>query len=344
MRSRLLSRHALEALAGADSIRSLLLALANTAYQDAVQAVLAQTPPGGVEAGRLAEALRLDLVQTVGRVRRFFSGGGQAEKLAALALRRFDVHNLKTILRGLAQQVPPAEMLDSTMPVGELGPAELALLVRAPHVSAALDLLATWRLPLARPLLELRAAAEQHPAEVVAMELALERWHMRSALEEAEAADAEGAPLLRTLRREADSSNILSALRLTGTLERPRPEQDPYVGPGMLPLALVRAAAARPTVAEAVRALASTPYGPALSAALPEYERSRRLSVFELALAQVEQRMRVQQAVEDVLGIAVLLAYLTLKSNEVADLRAIAYGITLGATPDEIRAGLLAAA
>jgi vacuolar-type H+-ATPase subunit C/Vma6 len=58
----------------------------------------------------------------------------------------------------------------------------------------------------------------------------------------------------------------------------------------------------------------------------------------------LEQRLRIQQAVDDVLGIGVLLAYLTLKTNEVANLRAIAYGIALGAAPDEIRADLLVAA
>jgi V/A-type H+-transporting ATPase subunit C len=343
MRSRLLPRHALDALAGADSIRAFLLALAGTAYQVAVQAVLAQAPPGAVGAERVAEALRQDLLQTIGRVRRFFSGGEQAENLAALALRRYDVHNLKTILRGLAQQAPPAQMLDSTMPVGELSPAELALLARAPHISAALDLLATWRLPLARPLLEQRAA-EQHLAEVPAMELALERWHLSSAFAEAQAANGDGASLCRALQWEADIGNILIALRLAGAAVRPRPSEAPYVGPGLVPLPQVMAAAARPSVAEAVNTLAATAYGSALRAALPEYERSRRVSVFEMALVRLEQRLRVRQAVDDVLGIGVLLAYLALKTNEVADLRTITYGIALQVTPDEMRTELLAAA
>jgi V/A-type H+-transporting ATPase subunit C len=344
MRSRLLSRRALEALADADSIRSLLLALADTAYQAAVQTVLAQTPASDVGAERLVEALRQDLLQTIGRVRSFFSGGELAEKLAALALRRYDVDNLQTILRGLAQQVPPAEILESTMPIGELRPAELALLARAPHVSAALDLLATWRLPLARPLLEQRAAAQERPVEVLALELALERWHVRSAIQEAQAANSDGVSLYRALRREADISNILTALRLAGAAERPRPDEDPYVGPGLVALPLVMAAAARPSIAESVNTLAPTPYGSALRAALPEYERSQRLSAFEIALARLEQRLRIQQAVDDVLGIGVLLAYLALKTNEVANLRTIAYGIALGTAPEEIGADLLVAA
>jgi V/A-type H+-transporting ATPase subunit C len=344
LKSRLLSRRELEALAGAGSTRGLLLALSETTYRAAVQAVLAQAPPGEAEADRLAEALRLDLLDTLGRVRRFFQPYPDASQLAALALRRLDVHNLKTILRGLLRQVPTAEILASTMPAGDLNPVELSQLAHAPHVSEALDLLATWRFPLARPLLEWRAAPAQANGDLAQLELALERWHLRSAREAAEAAGADAAALVHALRREADAANITTALRLASLAERPSPAADVLVDPGQVPLAVIQAAAAQSTILGAVHALEATPYGPALRTALPEYEHSRHLSVFEHALTRLEQRLRVRHAIEDALGIGVLLAYLALKTNEVADLRAIAYGIALGEPPEAMRAALLAPA
>lgn len=341
LKSRLLPRATLEALAEAGSIRSLLLALTDTTYRAPVQAVLAQAPPGEVEAHWLAEALRLELLNTQGRVRGFFSDSDAAGRLAAVVFRRYDVHNVKAVLRGLSRQAPAAEITLSTMPIGDLGPAELARLAGSARVSAALDLLATWRLPLAQPLLAWRAAANDHSADLAHMEVALERWHLLAALEAAEAAGANGAALHRALRREADAANALTALRLASMVERPLPDTQLFAVPGFVPLALVLDSASRPSVEQAARAWERTAYGPALIATLPEYEATRRLSVFERALSRRDQHILVREAIEDALGIGVLLAYLALKRNEIANLRAIAHGLALGEAPDEIRAELL---
>jgi V/A-type H+-transporting ATPase subunit C len=344
LKSRLLPRGTLEALAETDSAHNLMLALMDTPYRAAVQTALAQAPTSETSAPALAEALRLELLNTLGRVRAFFSPNDEAGRLAILALRRFDVHNLKAVLRGLVRQIPTADILASTMPVGELGTAELALLARAPHVSAMLDLLATWRIPLARPWLEWRARATPSGlADLARMETSLERWHLRTALEAAQAAGPEGAALCEALRREADAMNIMIALRLVGAGERLPTEVEVFVGPGLVPVSLVSAAALQPAIVDAVRAWEPTPYGPALQGALVDYEHNRRLSAFERALTRLEQRTRLRQAIEDALGIGILLAYMALKTNEVADLRAIASGIAFGEKPETLRAGLLVA-
>ncbi|MCC6189778.1 MAG: V-type ATPase subunit [Anaerolineales bacterium] len=341
LKSRLLPRAALEALAETGSIRGLLLALTDTAYRAPAQAVLAQAPPGAVEAHWLAEALRVDLLNTLGRVRGFFSASDEAGPLAAVVFGRYDVHNVKAVLRGLARQAPAAEIVASTMPIGDLGPAELARLAGSARVSAALDLLATWCLPLAQPLLAWRASANDHPLDLAHMEVALERWRLLDALEAAEAAGANGAALQRALRREADAANALTALRLASMAKRSLLDTQLFAGPGFVPVALVLESASRPSVEQAVRAWERTAYGPALTATLPEYEATRRLSVFERALSRLDQHVLMREAIEDALGIGVLLAYIALKRNEIANLRAIAHGLALGAALDELLAELL---
>lgn len=342
MKSRLLTRRALEGLAEAGSVQGLITALTNTAYREAVEAALVRLT--GMAC--LAEALRTDLVATVGKVRAFFSG--RAGELAGIVLRRYDLHNVKTVLRGLAQHAPASDILASTLPVGDLRPADLAQLAGAANFRAAIDLLATWRAPLARPLLELRA--HRPGAEVPELELALDRWHMRAALQVARAADEDGRPLLEALTLEADAANILTALRLIGVPDRAAVLRQRFgvddvtllfIGPGRAPFAPLAEAAHQPSVAHAVNVLAETPYGPLLAGAMESYSATGRLSVFERALARRQLEHAAGLIARDPLGIGVLVGYVALKTNEVANLRLIAHGLMLGEKPDQIRAELM---
>lgn len=341
MKSRLLSRRTLNDLAEVGSVPALMTALAETAYREAVQTALARTAEARVGVKDLAEALRDDLAATVGQASGFFSEPGTARRLAILVLRRYDVHNVKAILRGLARQAPADEILAAALPVAELRPADLAGLARAANVRAAIDLLATWRIPLAQPLLELNAARRNGGADVPDLELALERWHLRTALDLAANAGDAGAVLLTALKLQADATNVLTALRLVGEPGAPADAAGLFVAPGNLPLPLLKAAASRNTVSEAVGVLAHTSYGPALSRALARYEITLRRSDFERALAQLELEYAARLFVRDPLGIGVLVGYVALKTNEVANLRTLAQGLTLGEKPDRIRAEML---
>ncbi len=347
MKSRLLSRRTLESLAEAGSVQELIAALSNTAYREAVEVALARSTaePAGMDC--LTEALRSDLAATVGHARRFFSGA--AAELAVLALRRYDVHNTKTVLRGLARLVAASEILNGTLPVGELRAADLAQLAQSADVRVAIDLLATWRIPLARPLLALRGRGREGALEVPAMELALDRWHLSTALQAARDAGEAGRPLLAMLATEADEANILTALRLVGASNVTRTLREYFgvdelallfVGPGHVQLALLTEAAHKTSVPEALKVLAGTPYHAVLAGAMEAYAASGRLSVFERALSQRALQRAAGLLMHDPLGIGVLLGYVALKTNEIANLRVVAQGLAIGDKPEHIRAEL----
>ncbi len=339
MRSRLLSRQTVEGLADVGSVQGLITALTHTAYRDAVQAALVRL----ADMECLAEALRNDLIATVGKARSFFSGS--AGELATLVLRRYELHNIKTVLRGLVRQAPADEILASTLPIGELRPVDLAELARAANMRAAIDLIATWRLPLAQPLLELRAT--KPGAELLEMEVALDHWHFRTALETAGRVDS---VLGEALAREADAANIMTALTLIGvsdaaTILRERfgsGDTTPlFVGPGHVPVALLAETTRQESVSQAISLLAQTPYGATLAGAMDAYATSARLSVFERALTQRRLQYVAGLMAHDPLGIGVLLGYVALKANEVANIRAVAHGLMLAEKPDRIRAELV---
>jgi V/A-type H+-transporting ATPase subunit C len=341
MKSRLLPRRTLEGLTEAGSVQGLITALANTAYREAVATALVRLT--GIDC--LAVALRDDLVGTLGKARTFYSEAALA--LAQLALLRYDVHNIKTTLRGLAGHVPANEIIGSTLPIGELRPADIGELVRAADWRMAIDLLATWRLPIAKPLLELHATQRSRDGhlEPLEMEVALDRWYFDTVI-----AGADDTTLRKAVMLEADVTNVLTALRLVGvpdvaTILRERLDVTDvtrlFVGPGHIPFALLAEAARQESIPDAIDTLAATPYGDTLTDALPAHAASARLSVFERALAQRQLHHAAALVASDPLGIGVLLGYAALKTNETANLRAIAQGLLLGEKPDRIRSELM---
>ncbi|MCB9419508.1 MAG: V-type ATPase subunit [Ardenticatenaceae bacterium] len=339
MKSRLLTRPALEELAGAENMPVLINALLKTPYREAVEAALVQYTGAEI----ITQARRNNLIHTVSKVRHFYSG--ESAELTRWVLRRYDVDNVKAILRGLTQQVPADEIQASTLPIGELQPADLETLARLANTRAAIDVLATWRFPLAQLLLALRA--EKAGGDLFTMELALEQWYFRAAMT---ATKEDGESLRQSLRLQADIMNILTALRLVGDTEaaaflRQRfdaADATPlFIGPGHVAFALLSEAAKQESVWRAVEVFAHTSYGPMLAEALSQYQVTYRLSDFEYALQYRQLKQAVNLLIRDPLGIGVLIGYIALKTNELANLHRIVQGVNRGEAANRIRAELM---
>ncbi|MCC7448708.1 MAG: V-type ATPase subunit [Anaerolineae bacterium] len=339
MRARLLSWAAMEALAETSPIPALIAALLKTPYRTSVETALTHT----TGMASVTEALHLDLIEQVRNVRRFY--GGEAQEQVALVLRRYDVHNLKAILRGNSKGAPSDEISNALLPLGDLTDAVLDRLAQAPDARAVIDTLATMRLPMAQPLLKLRA---EHPgAGTAEMELALDRWYFETARQQL--GKGRNNILRAAFDLDADVINILAALRFAhAPLERQMLQialgttrlRDVFVAPGRLPLDQLAAVGQQDAVPPAVDLLAATPYEAPLRTALALYQQSNRLSVFEKQLADYRLRRMAALFGQDPLGIGVLLGYLALKLAEIGNIRWVAQGINLGLKADAIKAEL----
>lgn len=341
MKSRLLSRPEVEALAQLGSVQALINALIKTVYRKAVEATLVRA--SGLDC--IAKALNRDLVETLGNVHRFY--GGRAGEMVAISLRAYDVHNLKTILRGLSKHATPDEITAGLLPVAELTPALLTRLARSPEPRAAIDLLASMRLPMAQPLLNLRV--EQPGAGIFEMELSLDRWHHKKAYSYASSHPSATRFLVSALDVETDLVNLLTALRFAHApaerqilLKRLGGDdlERLFVGPGRLSFEILGRAAGQDTVARAVEILAQTPYRVPLRTGLAVYGRSGRLSDLEKELRRFRLRWMAGLFIKDPLGIGVPLGYCAFKTSEVSNTRWIAHGINLGLEANAIVAEL----
>jgi len=340
MKSQLLTRQVLLELAGAGTVRSLLNALTKTVYREAVEISLVQF--SDMEA--INRTLRHDLVNTISKARGFFRG--KAADSVAWVMRRYDVDNVKAILRGLTQHVPANEILLGTLPVGQLLSADLTRMARVTNARSAIDLLATWRIPLVQPLLGLRA--EVPGANLFEMELALERWYYRSAMAKT---GVNGSSALRqSLRVGADVANILTALRMVGLVEvesfiRQRLNVDDatplFVGPGSISFDLLADVARQPSIRRAIQKLDGTAYGDQLAGALRRYAATEQLTVFEDVLVRHQLKRAKTLLFTDPLGIGVMIGYLALKTTEINNLHRIAMGLGLSEEPDQTRSELI---
>lgn len=329
MKSRLFARDELLGFAALGSVDRFLNALTRTPYRSAVEAALVQF--SGLDC--LNRALQDDLIRGGSVLRGFFDGRAGAQ--VAWVLRRYDIHNLKTVLRGLAQRRPAAAVLEALVPLGELRTDELALLAGAEDMQAAVDLLATWRSPFARPFL----ARDGLPSTLFGRELQLERWYVAGLLA---APEVRESALYDWGRREADVTNVLTALRLVGVANvlpmlaqqlGDAPPERLFVGPGRISRRTLLEMLVQPDVGAAVDLLRGSALGAALADATAVALSTQQLSVLERALQRYLLIEARHVMLRDTLGIGLLVGYLALKTAELTNLRLIGYGLAFGDPP-----------
>jgi V/A-type H+-transporting ATPase subunit C len=341
MKSRLLSRRELEILSETGSIQGLIAALTKTVYQKTVEAAL--TRATGMQC--IDEALRNDLVNTIGKIGGFYKES--AGKLVVIILRSYDIHNLKAILRGLSKNVPAGDILTVLLPVGELSTSILRELAQLNNPREAIDLLASMGLSFAAPLLNVRAGVPG--VDTLEMELSLDKWHYEEARQTLRSEIGMEDSLSYALALDADLANILTALRFALAPHEREHLRDRFgtdetsqlfIGPGHIPYELLANACRQDTVASAIEALSGIFLEPVLRAGLEVYGHSNRLSDIEKRLRHYRLQWMAGQIIKDPLGIGVVLGYVALKVNEINNVRWIAQGLNLGLKADAIRAEL----
>jgi V/A-type H+-transporting ATPase subunit C len=340
MKSRLLSRDKIESLANSESLQTLIESLLRTRYRRALEEALSRA--GGVRA--VNRGTRLALASVLERLQEYYEG--RARELIDLILRRYDVDNIKAILRGLQNRLSTEEIIQAFGAFGALDGSLLREISQADQPREAIDRMATLQLSIADPLVVYRA---EHPgATLFELELALERWYFQEAADELRSPKGDEKALLSALRMDADMDNLITTLRFAHAPdqrrflaeERESVLTDLLLEFGNLSIPELQEAGEQDSVEDAIKTFQRSPYEDALADGLDAYQRSGQLSAIERALRQQQLDWKQEQILGDPLGIGVPLGVLALKMNEVSNLRWIAWGLQLGLSPQEIRRDL----
>lgn len=209
MKSRLLPRETLYDLLSTPDLSALGGALGGTAYGKELSE--AQSHTAGLAA--VEEGLRRNLCRATAKLGEIMDG--RPGELFDILLGRWDLENIKAVLRGKHRGLPKSEIQAGVLPAGRLEESRLSELAGAEDLKAVADMLATWRSPFARPLTRALPAYLQ-ANRLADLELALDRFYFAAGLEATRKGDGNTAVVRDLLKEETDSVNLRTAFRLRG--------------------------------------------------------------------------------------------------------------------------------
>ena len=335
MRSRLLAPNFYEQLIQTQDLARMIAVLSDTEYGPDLEEKLLH----GRTTTQVDEALRDNIVRTYRKVLGFLDG--QAAYLATTLLSRWDVFNVKTIIRGRHLGMHADEIDSNVMPAGQFSSGELSVLSRSPDVRAVVDTLATWGVEYAGALSQ--AVVEyQRDGDIAALELALDRYYAMWAMQRLAKRNANYRLAAKIVSIQIDTTNLMTAIRLQkADMEGVDPLR--FFLPGGLDVdeRLFAELTSMSDIDELLDGLKATPYGRPLEEEVIHFIEVGSVSVFERALEDYLMRKALRADRGDPLGVGLIIGYLWAKHNEVTNLRIIVKGTTIGMPEDRMRRELI---
>ncbi|PKG31364.1 V-type ATPase subunit [Methanoregula sp.] len=335
MKSRLLTRREMDDLITKPDLPSLIADLENTPYREYI--IGAKGRLDGILC--IEAALRDNFTNTFRKVQDFVRQE-EAERYIVIFLHRWDVQNIKTILRGKNIHVTSEEIASCLVPAGEMDEATLNELLKQPDVRAVVDLLATWKIPYARPLT--RAYPEfLKTKDLAVLECALDRYYYDDALASVNSPGYNNQIIQDILRLEVDVINIKTVLRMVRDRVDPEEARRYLIGGGrVFDERKLGSMLCLSSIEDVVKTLANTPYR--FLADLPESSiRSQKISIIEKELERFLIRKGVGAFRLEPLSVASVIGYFWAKYNEVTNIRVISRCKTADVSPDILKEELV---
>lgn len=324
MHSRLLTTAQLDDLVGASTLPAFLQGLASTTYAGDIQEALARFD--GVRA--VDEALARNLQRTTRKILGFADGRPRA--LIEVVLMRWDLANLRVIVRGKHALRSDDDVMAVLLPAGTLGEAALREMVAAPDMAGVAGTLEAVGHPFAPAMAEAMAgyAADQ---DLLAFEMVLDRAYVERGLRQARGPGGDAAALREVLQSEIDAANAKTALKLGEAKGLDEEQRLRFFIPGgvLLPAELFVVLSAASTRASAWRRLRLSGF--------PIRDLPETPVDFERALDLATAQALAGRYRGDPLGLGIVVGYLALKTYEVANLRLMARGAFLGLPREAVR-------
>ncbi len=345
MRSRLLTPADYSQLLEKANVDEVITYLSKTPYKNEIETSLLRFR--GVSC--VFEAAHLNLTRTLLKVRKFFLD--EPRFLLEILLRRWDRHNLLTILRGQAQESAPERVLAALVPVGQLDKIALRELARQPNLRAVIDLMSTWQLPYASALRQVRVRTGG-VSDLESLEVALSRSHFQSIQDELKDRNNNRTRVLIQIKTEIDIINLSTAFRLNRLCEiagsqSPLKTEDfrlHFIEPGgfLTPSWLAERAAGMAGPAALVEVLHDSRYGQALEIGLKRYQSGDGdIAVLERELERWKTEHDAAMFGKGGLSIGIAMGYFGCKETEIGNLRLIAQGVASGLDREQILSDLI---
>lgn len=337
LKSKLVEPDIYERLIDSNSIEEMVSILSDTVYKDDITAAMVDTPGyAGIEKG-----LKDNLSRSFSKIAEYTTE--EAKPLIRVLLGRFDVWNIKTIIRGKHVGTSVSEITSAVLPAGELDEPLVAKLSESAGVKAVIDLLSSWSFPYSRVLREAYRKYKES-GKLVDIELPLDIAFYQETLETLEkmGKDMNTLMLKEFFSQEIDFTNILTALRLSQERYNPDEAEKFFIEGGRkFDLSKYKDLIREGDPAAATSVLARTPYSEAAEDGLKRYSKNGLVSSFQRALEEYMMKAAHKLFLTDPLYIGIVIAYIWTKRNEVMNLRIIVRGKSVEMGEKAIREALV---
>ncbi len=334
MRSRLLDESTYKALLSAPDYNHALGVLEGTEYGEDIEHFMME----GARPTIIDRAFNRNLERNFGKIKEFFSG--KPEDLVNVLLCRWDLYNIKTILRGMRALIPKQEIVRNLFPVGYLDLAVLEEIVNQPDLRASLDAIVMfslgWRIPYGQAV---TAVLQEYLREqdLSIIELSLDRFHYRKVTEMLARGDANARLVAEVVKMEIDTINAVNLMRICGLEIKDVRIEDLFIAGGTLEerdfIKIIELR--QPEQVYGALVARMPPYREALQKAWEAFDTRG-----ESAFADEMERHTIRACLamdKDPLGIGVIINYMWKKYLEVTNLRIIMRGKSIGLIESQIR-------
>ena len=275
--SQLQSIEKLESFADFNSIDSLISALTKTPYQESIERAL--TFAHGYEC--INQAMKFAAAEILTDLMEFFQD--EEKEMIRMIFFRFDLQNLKVIIRGIIHKIPPDQVTSSFSYLGTIPDSVLKDLVKSENLDDAINRMAAFQLPISETLLQLRSSKKELASSDI--ELAMEKWYFREGMKML-SGNSENVQLLRKFYQvEADIFNLNTVIRFVsseGGQESVSGDlRDYLIDVGYLSKERLLHLSRNERIEKVITSLYGTRYGPFLKEAMKCYQSSGLLSEFE---------------------------------------------------------------
>ena len=333
MRAHLLKKEFFMRLVEADDFEALHSLLEQTIYRREVnEAVLTAS-----ENPDLDQAFNLNLIACFLKIHD--STGGEARRLVSLLLSRYDVENIKGILRGKKGEATPGEILNLMIPVGSLKMDDLEQIAHQREIGDMVKAMDALRIKYAKPLIQALPAFHQHENDLAVLELALDKFHFTDAMESLTGKDDNTKIVRRMFSAEIDMRNISTLVRTRGIRLEDEDVLKLRIPGGSLNPGQFLAIHQLGDIARMVGEYPDPLVRKVLERALAEYQ-ELDVVAFDRELERELTTEGVGMSNVDVLGIGVIIGYIWAKRNEIINLRIVVKGKSMDQPQAKIRDNL----
>ena len=329
MAGRLFSRHEFDRLIAQTSVDGVITELEKTAYHDDI--LEARVLHKGI--GCIEYALRNNLGKTCRKIHKLTEGERSARYIT-LILKRWDIQNVKTILRGKNIQASNEEIARCLVHAGTMDESTLIELLKQKDVRAVIDLMATWKIEYSVPLTRhIGEFSEQR--NLWKLEYALDEYYYRSVAETLAKGNTDDRIVLDFIKTEIDAMNIKNILILIRDSVPPEDGQKILLNGGkvfdkrhLLEMLTIQ------NIPDLLKRLEKTEYA-FLNKVDPEAINAGKISAIEKEIERFLVRKGMAMFRGDPFSFTVVIGFLWSKLNEISNIRVIARAREAG-LPDEV--------